>query len=92
VLRDGRPGLPLNLEMLTRDPLKIPCETERYWATFPDLPGRHLARTLSFARSHPAPTPLPRPSRLDPAARLRLEDDNIRRCLVYARDRLAAPS
>jgi hypothetical protein len=28
-----RPSVRLNLEMITRDPLKIPCLTDRYWAT-----------------------------------------------------------
>ena len=44
ILRKARPGIRLNLEMITRDPLEVPCLTDRYWATLPDLPGRHLAR------------------------------------------------
>ena len=40
--------------MITRDPLKVPCLTEGYWVTFPDLPGRHLAHTLSLVREPPA--------------------------------------
>ena len=56
ILRAARPEIRFNLEMITRDPLKVPCLTERYWATFPDLPGRHLARTLSLVRDHPRDT------------------------------------
>src|SRR6185437_7355223 len=33
VLRDARPGIRFNLEMITRDPLKVPCLTQSYWAT-----------------------------------------------------------
>ncbi len=40
----GHPDIHFNLEMITRDPLDIPCLTDRYWSTFPDLSGRHLAR------------------------------------------------
>jgi sugar phosphate isomerase/epimerase len=85
-LRAARPEIPLNLEMITRDPLDVPCLAERYWATFPDLPGRHLARSLALVRSHPPKSPLPRVSQLDPEARQRAEDENIRICLEYAAD------
>ena len=74
--------------MITRDPLKVPCLTEGYWVTFPDLPGRHLAHTLSLVRDHPPSRPLPRISSLPRAEQLRAEDDNIRRCLAFARERL----
>jgi sugar phosphate isomerase/epimerase len=87
-LRAARPGIRFNIEMITRDPLKVPCLTDRYWATFPDLPGIHLARSLSFVRAHPPRAPLPRISPLDPEAQLRQEDDNIRRCLDHARETL----
>ncbi len=50
--------------MITRDPLKVPCLTEGYWVTFPDLPGRHLAHILSLVRDHPPSHPLPRISPL----------------------------
>ena len=66
VVRAASPEIRLNLEMITRDPLKVPCLTQSYWATFPDLPGRHLARTLSLVRDHPPSEPLPRISPLPP--------------------------
>ena len=69
-LRAARPEIPLNLEMITRDPLDVPCLDDRYWATFPDLPGRHLARALAYVRAHPpgaAPAP-GRPARARGAA------------------------
>jgi sugar phosphate isomerase/epimerase len=87
-LRRARPDIPINLEMITRDPLDVPCLADRYWATFPDLPGRHLARSLAYVRAHPPAKPLPRVARLGIEERLRTEDDNIRRCLTYARDHL----
>ena len=63
-LRAAHPDIRFNLEMITRDPLKVPCLTEGYWSTFPELPGRHVARALSLVRSHPRPQPLPRISQL----------------------------
>jgi 3-oxoisoapionate decarboxylase len=88
IVRAARGDIRLNLEMITRDPLKVPCLTEGYWVTFPDLPGRHLAHTLSVVRSHPASEHLPRISRLPRDEQLRAEDDNVRRCLAFARDQL----
>ena len=87
-VRAAHPEIRLNLEMITRDPLRVPCLTESYWATFPDLPGRYLAHTLALVRNHPPVQPLPRISTLPPAEQLRAEDDNIRRCLAFARERL----
>jgi 3-oxoisoapionate decarboxylase len=87
-LRTAHPGIHLNLEMITRDPLDIPCLTDRYWATFPDLPARVLAKALSGVRARPPSRPLPRVAQLGPEERLRIEEENIRRCLVYARDHL----
>jgi sugar phosphate isomerase/epimerase len=80
----ARPQAKFSLEMITRNPLKIPCLSERYWATFPDRSGECLARTLSLVRAHRPSQPLPRPDALDPAVRLRLEEDNVRKCLAYA--------
>lgn len=87
-LRAARPEIRLNLEMITRDPLEVPCLADRYWATFPDLPGRHLAHALASVRAHPPKSPLLRVARLTPEDRLRAEDDNIARCLAYAKSHL----
>jgi len=45
-IRKARPRVRLNLEMITRDPLKVPCLMDRYWLTFPERSGVYLARTL----------------------------------------------
>jgi sugar phosphate isomerase/epimerase len=84
VLRAARPGIVLNLEMITRDPLEIPCLTDNYWATFEQLPGRHLARSLTMVRAHAARGSLPRVSGLGLEAKLKAEDDNVRRSFVFA--------
>ena len=89
-LRKGRPNLALNLEMITRDPLKIPCLTPKYWVTLESVPGRRLAEILSLVRTKAAKPPLPRMDKLTKPEQVKLEDDNVRACLRYARERLAA--
>lgn len=88
ILRRARPDVHFNLEMMTRDPLKIPCLTSKYWATFANLPGRHLADTLRLVRTHVAKEPLARMSGLSREEKLAREDENVRRSLSYARERL----
>ncbi len=83
--RAAAPDLHFNLEMITRDPLQVPCVTSRYWETFPDLPGRHLARPLRLVRNHVPSRPLPRINALPPQVQLRTEDENVSRCLTLAR-------
>ncbi|HEV2380207.1 MAG TPA: TIM barrel protein [Terriglobia bacterium] len=87
-IRKAGPKARLNLEMITRDPLKIPCLTDKYWVTFPERNGEYLARTLRLVRSHPPARPLPQISGLDAEARRRQEEDNVKQCLAYARETL----
>lgn len=84
LLREKRPDIRFNLEMITRDPLQVPCLTQRYWKTFESLPARHLAETLALVRHKAARAPLPRVSDQSPAERLASEDANVRACLTYA--------
>jgi 3-oxoisoapionate decarboxylase len=83
-IRRARPETRLTLEMITRDPLKVPCLTDAYWATFPQRNGVYLARTMRMVRERR----LPVVSALPPETQLQLEEDNVRHCLTYARDRL----
>jgi sugar phosphate isomerase/epimerase len=87
-VRAASANIRLNLEMITRDPLKVPCLTEGYWTTFPELSGKHLARALSLVRGHRPTQPLPRISDKPVEEQLRAEDENIRRCLAFARQKL----
>ena len=91
-LRARDAAFPFDLETITRDPLKIPVFTKKYWATFDDsyspLPGRDLARTLDIVRKNPPKTPLPHITGLTPAAQAKLEDENNRKSIEYAQARL----
>ncbi len=88
LLQSKRPGLRFSLDMITRDPLKISCLTDKYWVTFPGRNGRYLARTLALVRANKPRRPLPRVTGLDRDSQLRLEMDILTECLTYARDQL----
>jgi sugar phosphate isomerase/epimerase len=85
VLRKARGAPRLNLEMITRDPLKIPCLAEKYWATLDNVPGRRLAAALALVRKQAAKKPLPRVSGLAREEQVKREDENVRDSLRHAR-------
>jgi hypothetical protein len=76
-----RPKINLNLEMITRDPLKIPCLTDRYWATFPQVKADLLAHALHIVQQHSQK--LPRVMQLPHAELLQLMEENNKICLAY---------
>ena len=82
-VRRARPDVYFSLEMITRDPLEVPCLDEKYWATFDDVNGVHLARLLRLIRAH-KPASLPRISGLTPEERYALELDFVERSIDYA--------
>jgi hypothetical protein len=92
MLRATDPNMIFDLEMITRDPLKIPVFTTKYWATFDDsyspLPGRDLAKVLSMVRRNPPKAPLPRITGLSQEARIKAEDNYNAMCIAYARQNL----
>lgn len=88
MLRTARPEVRFSLEMITRDPLRVPCLTEGYWSTLAGLPGRELARALAMVRGKAAEEPLPTVSELTVEDRVRVEEENVRKCLAFARERL----
>jgi sugar phosphate isomerase/epimerase len=90
-LQQRDPNMIFALEMITREPLKIPVFTRKYWATFDDsvspLPGRDLARVLEIVRS--SKKTLTTTAGLTPPQALQLEDDLINRSIAYARKNLS---
>ena len=82
-VRRSQPNTRFTLEMITRDPLEIPVFTEKYWTTFATLPGRDLAMMLTTVKNK-ASKPLPRVSHLSPEEQLRVEEENVRKCVAYA--------
>jgi sugar phosphate isomerase/epimerase len=86
-IRRAKPDVYFSLEMITRDPLEVPCLTDKYWATFDDVNGVALARTLSRVRAGQG-KPLPRITGLSPEERLALEHAHVDRSILFARDHL----
>jgi 3-oxoisoapionate decarboxylase len=91
-LRARNATFAFDLETITRDPLKIPIFTKKYWATFDDsyspMPGRDVAATFDFVRKHPPKNPLPLTTGLSIADQAKLEDENNRKSIDYARSKL----
>jgi 3-oxoisoapionate decarboxylase len=55
----ANPDIVFNLEMATRDPLKVPCLTDGYWATFPERKATYLAAALARVKANPIKHPPP---------------------------------
>jgi sugar phosphate isomerase/epimerase len=89
-LRRAQPRIRLNLEMITRDPLQVPCLTRKYWATLEHVPGRRLAEMIALVRANAAKKPLPRISSLSKDEAMQREEENVRQSLEHARKRLDA--
>jgi sugar phosphate isomerase/epimerase len=87
-LQRHHPDLHFSLEMIARDPLRVPCLSPGYWATFDDVPGRLLAATLARVRANATKQPLPTVTGLAQDQKLDLEDQLVRRSFAYARQHL----
>jgi sugar phosphate isomerase/epimerase len=83
LLRAARPEIRFNLEMITRDPLRVPCLTEQYWATA-SASGSDLARTLRMVRRYKPSQPLPCIRDRGPKEQIAIEEENVRKSLAYA--------
>lgn len=89
-IKQAKPNIHIMLEMISRDPLKVPVLTDKYWATFPDRNGIYLARTLRLVQKSSDPSkPLPEMSHLPHEEQMRAEEDNVKACLRYAHEKLA---
>lgn len=86
--RQHNPQVTFNLEMITRDPLEVPCLTDAYWATFEGVSGSELARTLQMVRHKKYPDDLPRVTQLLPEERLAVEEKNVVTSLSYSKNHL----
>jgi 3-oxoisoapionate decarboxylase len=86
ILQKANSKLAYALEMITRDPLKVPCLTAAYWTVFPERNGRYLARTMKLVQEQASDT-LPMVSQLTPDERARVEEQNVKACIQYIRDK-----
>tara|TARA_R110002012_G_scaffold232845_3_gene405762 strand:- start:30401 stop:31510 length:1110 start_codon:yes stop_codon:yes gene_type:complete len=88
VCKKHNPKIRFNLEMITRDPLEIPCLTDEYWNVFEGVSGKYLANTLSMVKEKTSQTPLPTVAGLTAEQRLAFEEENNLACLKYSASNL----
>ena len=70
--------------MITRDPLRVPCLTPRYYTTFPTLAASVLADALDRVRKNSLARPLPQVTGLSHEAQVELEEEHNVRSLKWA--------
>ncbi len=88
-LSRAKADLVFNLEMATRDPLKVPCLQDSYWVTFPtDRKMTHLHAALAQAKSHPPRQSAPTVSGKPVTEVLAEEETNNRQGLAWMKTNL----
>ena len=85
VMRKHNPDIRYNLEMITRDPLKIPCLTEKYWATFDKISATELAVFLRKIKEHKSKDALPRIFDKSIDEQLAIEIENNKTSVLFAK-------
>lgn len=79
------PQVTFSLEMITRDPLEIPCLEDSYWVTFENEKAKDLAKILRLIRDQSFSGELPQVKNLNPEQRLAFEEENVVKCLAYSK-------
>lgn len=91
-LRKKNPKMAIYLEMITRNPLKIPVYNDSYYRSFDDtyspFPAHDLAKMLRLVKTKASKKPLPTLAGLSPEAQLKLEDDLNNQCIQWGRKNL----
>jgi hypothetical protein len=82
-IRKAKPDVRFALELITRDPLKVPCLTDQFFATMPTALASDLAWTMRFVRRHLA-RELQQVSSLPVEKQVQLEDANVMASLDHA--------
>ena len=83
-LATANPAIDFHVEMATRDPLSVPCQTDAYWAVFPERREADLQRTLAMVAANPPKQPPPTLSGLSTPQILTAEEANNRACFQWA--------
>lgn len=81
-IRKAKPDVRFALELITRDALKVPCLTDGYWATMPDIPAQQLANIMRLVRDNTAKSQIV--SALSDERQVELETENVSASLRYA--------
>lgn len=83
------PNVTFSLEMITRDPLAIPCLEDSYWTTFENPSAQDLAKILRLVRDKTYPDSLPEVKNLSAEEKLAFEESNVVKCLAYSKTQLS---
>lgn len=83
-LAGANPAIDFHVEMATRDPLSVPCQTNAYWAVFPERREADLQRTLAMVAAHQPKQPPPTITGLSPDNILAAEESHNRACFDWA--------
>jgi hypothetical protein len=87
ILKAGNPHLNCLQEIITRDPLKVPCLTAGYWSSLPERSATELAAHMEWVRANASE--LPYVSHLSPEEQLQAEEDNNFDTLEWGRKNIA---
>jgi 3-oxoisoapionate decarboxylase len=79
-----QPQVNFSLEMITRDPLEVPCLEESYWVTFEELRASKLAHMLRIVRDQNFDGDLPQVKSLSLEEKLAFEEENVKKCLDFS--------
>jgi len=83
-----QPGLLFHLELITRDPLKVPILSDSYWPTLPGIKAAELAERWRDLKARSSAEPFPAISTLPLADQVRAERANLEQSFCYAADHL----
>jgi len=88
ICRKYNPDIKFNLEMITRNPLKVPIYSDKYWATFQELSASQMMGALKWVRDHQSESALPSVEGLSDEEKLAYEEQNIIDSFNFAIDEL----
>ena len=89
-LRKANPAIVINLEMATRDPLRIPCLKEGYFTTLPGRKETHLTAAMQRVKQNPPKAPVPVVSGKPNEQILAEEEQHNRHGLAWIQKKLRA--
>ncbi|QQS45834.1 MAG: sugar phosphate isomerase/epimerase [Acidobacteriota bacterium] len=88
ILRKHRSDIRFCLEMITRDPLRVPYKTEKFWVTYNRRDEERIARFERTILNRSSNQPLPRITGRGDADALDIEMQNVIECSRYAINKL----
>jgi 3-oxoisoapionate decarboxylase len=88
IVREKKPKALFHLELITRDPLRVPIFADTYWRTLDAIKAPRLAATLATLKKTDRSETFPLISKLSPEEQVRTERENIEQSLRYSAEQL----